>query len=72
MVAEESGMKIQSVGCSETAKNPLPGSSAGESAAQIALVFDSSGNHELVAEPPGAHDGRQSTVRKSRFDAPHG
>jgi hypothetical protein len=61
-------MKISPAGCSETAENPLPGSSAGESNAQIALAFDSSGNHEIVAEAPGAHDGRRSTVRKSWFD----
>jgi hypothetical protein len=54
MVAEESGMKISDAVCSEMAENPLPADPAGDSRAQIALAFDSSGNHEIVAEVPGA------------------
>jgi hypothetical protein len=68
MVADESGMKIEPSVCSETAQNPAPGSAAGADHAQIALAFDSEGNHQMVAESPAAHDGRRSKVRKSRFD----
>ena len=50
MVAEESGMKISAVGSTIEAENPLPADPAGDSRAQIALAFDSSGNHEIVAE----------------------
>jgi hypothetical protein len=68
MVADESGMKIQPAECSETAQNPLPASPAEQNATQIALAFDSQGNHQTVTELPTAHDGRRSKVRKSRFD----
>jgi hypothetical protein len=52
-VAEESETKIQAVGNAIEAENPLPASPDGESRAQIALAFDSTGNHEIVAEVPG-------------------
>ena len=68
MVAEESGTNFSPPVCSETAQNPAPSSQAEQSATQIALAFDSQGNHQTVAESPTAHDGRRSKVRKSRFD----
>ena len=64
MVAEESGMKISASVCGETAENPLPAPEG----AQIALAFDSEGNHQTVIEAPDQHDGRRSRIRKSRFD----
>lgn len=68
MVAEDSETKKTELGNAETVENDLPAPSAGNSGAQIALAFDSEGNHALVSESPSAHDGRQPKRKQPRFD----
>jgi len=64
MVAEESETKIPAVGNAIEAENPLPEPSG----AQIALAFDSDGNHQTVTEAPDSHDGRKPKRKQPRFD----
>ena len=64
MVAEENETKIPAIGNAIEAENPLPAPSD----AQIALAFDSEGNHELVAEAPDSHDGRKPRRKQPRYD----
>jgi len=68
MVAEESETKIPAVGDAETAENPLPAGAAGDSRAQIALAFDSQGDHQMVTEAPDSHDGRKPRRKQPRYD----
>jgi hypothetical protein len=64
MVAEESGMKIPASGDAIEPENPLPAGSGG----QIAIAFDSEGNHQTVTEAPDSHDGRKPKRKQPRFD----
>ena len=64
MVAEESEMKISANGATIEPENPLPA----RSDAQIALAFDSEGNHQTVTEAPDSHDGRKPKRKQPRYD----
>jgi hypothetical protein len=64
MVAEESEMKISANGATIEAENPLPA----RSDAQIALAFDSEGNHQTVTEAADSHDGRKPRRKQPRYD----
>jgi len=64
MVAEESETKIPAVGNAIEAENPLPAPSD----AQIALAFDSEGNHQTVTEAPDSHDRRKPRRKQPRYD----
>ena len=64
MVAEESETNISANGATIEPENPLPAPSA----AQIALAFDSDGNHQTVLEPADSHDGRKPRRKQPRYD----
>jgi hypothetical protein len=64
MVAEESETNISANGATIEAENPLPAGSA----AQIALAFDSQGNHQTVVEAADSHDGRKPKRKQPRYD----
>jgi len=64
MVAEESETNISAIGATIEPQNPLPASAGG----QIAIAFDSSGNHQTVTEAPDSHDGRRPKRAQPRRD----
>jgi hypothetical protein len=64
MVAEENETKIPASGATIELENPLPAPSG----AQIALAFDSEGNHRTVTEAADSHDGRKPRRKQPRYD----